>query len=92
MNSNDENGTDLFEKEMLARQMKLIETRRLELMHRKSLGGANTFNNQQWEFLNEYAPNSENGKQPAEGSHLQLKLAESSDETNLIDVDYTDRQ
>ena len=86
-NENDNNSVDLFEKEMLARQMKLIEARRLELAQRKSLGGTNAFNNQQWELINEYVP-SETGKQDGN----QLKLAESSDDTNLIDDDDADRQ
>lgn len=88
-----------IEKEMIEKQLKLIETRRLELMqqHRKgSIGvGVNTITHNQWDnLINEYniqPPHKANGTQkatPGERSHIHLEL--SSEESELAESDDLD--
>ena len=47
-NSNDNKDAVKHEKDMIARQLKLIQARRVELMHQKKM------TSQQWDMLNEY--------------------------------------
>lgn len=76
------------EKDMIQKQLKLIETRRLELMQqRKSQNGnnLNTITNQQWEMLNEYVPQAKPAFNDTNVLHLEL-----SEESQIINTDDED--
>jgi hypothetical protein len=89
--TNDQSYTQLKEKDMIQRQMKLIEMRRLELMQRKS----GQFKQQQqqenrpahWEVINEYVPNKNVKKFVVDNSNLNLQLSSDSDSNNESEME-----
>lgn len=91
------------EKEMIEKQLKLIETRRLELMHQNrkgsiGVGGTNAISHNQWDqLISEYnipfgdKPSGSMGLQKiiaAERSHIHLEL--SSEESEAAESDDLD--
>ena len=85
------------EKDMIQKQLKLIETRRLELMqHRKFANGSNlnTIPNQQWDMLNEYVPSNNQAKPSFNDNSnvLHLELSEESHIQQTDDEENDDKQ
>jgi hypothetical protein len=84
--TNSDQETSRREKEMIERQLKLIETRRMELMqqHRKGsigVGGGTAITHQQWELIQEYnvpPPVSKHHHHKASG-HIHLDVSDTDD-------------
>jgi nuclear pore complex protein Nup98-Nup96 len=79
------------EKEMINKQLKLIEERRKELMQQKNINkpitNLNSITNQQWDVINEYLPQVQTVSQKVidhSNIHLELSSSESHDE----DIDH----
>ncbi|RNA23314.1 nuclear pore complex Nup98-Nup96 isoform X1 [Brachionus plicatilis] len=71
------------EKEMLERQLKVIENRRFELM-KQPMKKLSTITNQQWDMIKEYAP--KNDKKLVDTSSVDV----STDETSDADIETVD--
>lgn len=76
------------EKNMIQKQMKLIEARRLELSQQARYSNLNTLKNQQWEMLNEYTiptvPAPAVSANKISAAHLDL----TSDSQDIVNEDY----
>lgn len=87
------------EKDMIQKQLKLIEARRMELQAARKTSSGNNLNvitNQQWEMINEYVPNvaggggNKNKISYPDHSNLHLELSSDSGDENE-DNDELDR-
>ena len=86
------------EKDMIQKQLKLIEARRMELQARKTSSGnnLNVITNQQWEMINEYVPsvagggsqNNPNKSAYPDHSNLHLELSSDSGDENEDNDDF----
>ncbi|CAF0852273.1 unnamed protein product [Brachionus calyciflorus] len=72
------------EKDMIQRQMKLIELRRFELQQ-QSKKNLSTITNQQWDIIKDYAPKTDKKFSDNSNIHLELSTDETSDQDDVED-------